>query len=235
MNAQSADVAEVALSAGGGSEIVGEPATNDGATQAIRAGGGSEQVVVNDSTTQGNVGYNTVQSLHKNNDDAELIASASEGPSMEHGMGSMSEADKAAHSSSSMEIESILDDLKKDVRDTMKKLSHLESKLSQGMELQEQFCENTLRNEMREEVKFDKNTATSMYLEAHRKSATATEEKNVVDSLCKLHGLFMPENATQININVDKVQQLERLSDAELLKLAGADTKYLEPANDKQD
>lgn len=92
-----------------------------------------------------------------------------------------------------------------------------------------------LRNEMREEVKFDKNTATSMYLEAHRKSATATEEKNVVDSLCKLHGLFMPENATQININVDKVQQLERLSDAELLKLAGADTKYLEPANDNQD
>ena len=92
-----------------------------------------------------------------------------------------------------------------------------------------------LRNEMREEVKFDKNTATSMYLEAHRKSATATEEKNVVDSLCKLHGLFMPENATQININVDKVQQLERLSDAELLKIAGADTKYLEPANDEQD
>jgi len=89
-----------------------------------------------------------------------------------------------------------------------------------------------LRNEMREEVKFDKNTATSMYLEAHRKSATATEEKNVVDSLCKLHGLFMPENATQININVDKVQQLERLSDAELLKLAGADTKYLEPEKD---
>ncbi len=92
-----------------------------------------------------------------------------------------------------------------------------------------------LRNEMREEVKFDKNTATSMYLEAHRKSATATEEKNVVDSLCKLHGLFMPDNATQININVDKVEQLERLSDAELLKLAGTDTQYLEPSNDKQD
>jgi len=92
-----------------------------------------------------------------------------------------------------------------------------------------------LRNEMREEVKFDRNTATGMYLEAHRKSATATEEKNVVDSLCKLHGLFMPENATQININVDKVEQLERLSDAELLRIAGADTKYLEPANDTKD
>lgn len=55
-----------------------------------------------------------------------------------------------------------------------------------------------LREEMREEVKFDRNTATTMYLEAHRKSATATEEKNVVDSLCKLHGLFAPEQATQV-------------------------------------
>jgi hypothetical protein len=83
-----------------------------------------------------------------------------------------------------------------------------------------------LRNEMREEVKFDRTTATSMYLEAHRKAATSTEEKNVVDSLCKLHGLFMPDSATQININVDKVEQLEKLSDAELL-----DKHYLEPGD----
>jgi len=86
-----------------------------------------------------------------------------------------------------------------------------------------------LRGQMVEETKFDKSTATNMYLEAHRKSANATEEKNVVDSLCKLHGLFMPENATQININVEKVEQLEKLSDADLLKIAGKDTKYLEP------
>lgn len=92
-----------------------------------------------------------------------------------------------------------------------------------------------LREEMREEVKFDKNTATQLYLEAHRKSATATEEKNVVDSLCKLHGLFAPENATQVNINVDKIQQLERLPDSELLKLAGVDTKYLEPQGGTND
>jgi hypothetical protein len=91
------------------------------------------------------------------------------------------------------------------------------------------------RNEMREEIKFDKNTATGMYLEAHRKSANATEEKNVVDSLCKLHGLFIPENATQININVEKVEQLEKLSDAELLKIAGADMKYLEPNGNSED
>ena len=92
-----------------------------------------------------------------------------------------------------------------------------------------------LREEMREEIKFDKNTATTMYLEAHRKSATATEEKNVVDSLCKLHGLFAPEQATQVNINVDKIQQLERLPDAELLKLAGIDMSYLEPKGGKDD
>lgn len=88
-----------------------------------------------------------------------------------------------------------------------------------------------LRNEMREEVKFDKATATSMYLEAHRKSANATEEKNVVDSLCKLHGLFIPEHATQININVDSVEQLERLPDADLLRIAGVDNQYLIPKN----
>jgi len=92
-----------------------------------------------------------------------------------------------------------------------------------------------LRNEFREEVKFDKNTATSMYLEAHRKSANATEEKNVVDSLCKLHGLFAPDQATQVNINVDTVQQLEKLPDSELLKLAGVDTEYLKPKGGTND
>jgi hypothetical protein len=45
----------------------------------------------------------------------------------------------------------------------------------------------------------------------------------------------MPENATQININVEKVEQLERLSDAELLKLAGADMNYLEPNGNNED
>ena len=89
---------------------------------------------------------------------------------------------------------------------------------------------NYLREESRREYNFDKGTATSMYLEAHRKSANATEEKNIVDSLCKLHGLFAPENATQINIiNAEQVERLENLSDEELLKLAGDDVKYLEP------
>ena len=90
-----------------------------------------------------------------------------------------------------------------------------------------------LRDELREEVKFDRSTATTMYLEAHRKSVTATEECKITDSLCKLHGLHAPENATQININIEKnVQQLERLPDSELLKIAGVDNQYLIPKKD---
>ena len=91
------------------------------------------------------------------------------------------------------------------------------------------------RNEMREEIKFDKNTATGMYLEAHSKAANSTEEKNVVDSLCKLHGLHIPEQATLININVEKVEQLEKLSDSDLLKLSGESLTYLEPDGHSED
>ena len=89
---------------------------------------------------------------------------------------------------------------------------------------------NYLREESRREFNFDKGTATSMYLEAHRKSANATEEKNIIDSMCKLHGLFTSENPTQINIINGEVEKLENLSDEELLKIAGDDVKYLEPA-----
>ena len=92
-----------------------------------------------------------------------------------------------------------------------------------------------LRKDMREQVKVDKTQATSMYLEAHRKSVNATEETRVVDSLCKLHGLFTPENGTQININVDSIEQLERLPDSELLKIAGVDNQYLVPKTDKKE
>ena len=91
-----------------------------------------------------------------------------------------------------------------------------------------------LREEFRESVKFDKQQATSMYLEAHRKSATSTEEKNLVDSLCKLLCLFAPDSATQININVDSIEQLEKLPDSELLKIAGVDNQYLLPKNGKE-
>jgi hypothetical protein len=55
--------------------------------------------------------------------------------------------------------------------------------------------------------------------------------KNTVDSLVKLHGLGLPDQATQININLNATaKQLERLSDEELLEIAGKSNAYLEPA-----
>ena len=87
------------------------------------------------------------------------------------------------------------------------------------------------RDQMREEVKFTKTNAHTMYMEAYSSSATATEMKNTVDSLVKLHGLGLPDQATQININLNATaKQLERLSDEELLEIAGKSNAYLEPA-----
>ena len=87
-----------------------------------------------------------------------------------------------------------------------------------------------LREEMRETVNFKRENAHMMYMEAYTSSANATEMKNTVDSLVKLHGLAIPDNSTQVNIHIQGTKQLERMSDEDLLKLAGQDTKYLEPA-----
>jgi hypothetical protein len=54
--------------------------------------------------------------------------------------------------------------------------------------------------------------------------------KNTVDSLVKLHGLATPDQAVQVNVNLSATsKQLERLSDEELLEIAGKSTDYLEP------
>jgi len=86
------------------------------------------------------------------------------------------------------------------------------------------------REQMREEVRFERQNAHMMYMEAYNASATATEMKNTVDSLVKLHGLTAPDNATQININLNATaKQLERMTDEELLQIAGKTGDYLEP------
>jgi|TARA_B110000503_G_scaffold124199_1_gene190535 hypothetical protein len=71
-----------------------------------------------------------------------------------------------------------------------------------------------------------------MYMEAYSASATATEMKNTTDSLVKLHGLAAPDNATQVNININGTKQLERMSDEDLLRIAGKELDYLEPKGD---
>ena len=88
------------------------------------------------------------------------------------------------------------------------------------------------RQEMREEVRFTNKHAHMMYMEAYNSSANATEMKNTTDSLVKLHGLAAPENATQVNININGAKQLERMSDEDLLKIAGKDIDYLIPKSD---
>lgn len=88
------------------------------------------------------------------------------------------------------------------------------------------------REEMRESVKFTNENAHMMYMEAYNASANATEMKNTTDSLVKLHGLAAPENATQVNININGTKQLERMSDEDLLKIAGKDIDYLEPKSE---
>lgn len=89
------------------------------------------------------------------------------------------------------------------------------------------------REQMREEVRFNRSNAHMMYMDAYNASATATEMKNTVDSLVKLHGLTTPDNATQVNISINTSSKaLERMSDEDLLKIAGKDADYLEPDSD---
>jgi hypothetical protein len=52
--------------------------------------------------------------------------------------------------------------------------------------------------------------------------------------MVRLHGLAKESQSQQVNIQINGAKQLERLSDDELLKLAGKGTQYLEPqTNDK--
>jgi 3-deoxy-D-arabino-heptulosonate 7-phosphate (DAHP) synthase len=88
------------------------------------------------------------------------------------------------------------------------------------------------REEMRETVKFTSQNAHMMYMEAYNASANATEMKNTTDSLVKLHGLAKEEEKPLVNININGTKQLERMSDEDLLKIAGREMDYLEPKSD---
>lgn len=60
-----------------------------------------------------------------------------------------------------------------------------------------------------------------IFLEAHKKAATATEEIAAGRELGKLYGVYAPEKSAQeVNIVVNRIEQLEGLSDEELLRRA---------------
>ena len=91
------------------------------------------------------------------------------------------------------------------------------------------------REQMREEVSFTVVHAHGMYMDAFASSANATEMKNTTDSLVKLHGLVVEKPVAEVNININGVKQLERLSDEELLKITGQDITHLSPQAEESD
>lgn len=88
------------------------------------------------------------------------------------------------------------------------------------------------REQNRREVQFDLVDAHNMYLSAYRASANATEMKNTTDSLVKLHGIAKEETKPLVNIQINGSKQLERMTDEELLELAGKTIDHLEPKAD---
>lgn len=88
------------------------------------------------------------------------------------------------------------------------------------------------REQNRREVQFDIVDAHNMYLSAYRASANATEMKNTTDSLVKLHGVAKEETKPLVNIQINGSKQLERMTDEELLELAGKTIDHLEPKSD---
>ncbi|MGB2024360.1 MAG: hypothetical protein ACPHT7_05325 [Litorivicinaceae bacterium] len=91
---------------------------------------------------------------------------------------------------------------------------------------------NALRAREAIDLTITREKLTSMLLDAHSHSATATEEVAVIRELGKMHDLYA-DNKKQVEINVNKtitnVTQIERASDEELIKLAGS-TIDLDPS-----
>ncbi len=91
-----------------------------------------------------------------------------------------------------------------------------------------QMREEVRRQSIRAGVKvnFTRDDAAIMYLEAHAKSANATEEIKAVDSLVKLFGLAEPDKK---EVTVTSREQLKELSDDELMQLTGREI-HLDPS-----
>ena len=84
------------------------------------------------------------------------------------------------------------------------------------------------RREIREQVQFDIHTAHAMYMEAFANAGNSTEQRLVVDSLVKLHGLAQKTPTVQVNVQINQ-NKAAQMSDEDLLKLLGKDASYLDP------
>ena len=79
------------------------------------------------------------------------------------------------------------------------------------------------------EIKVDRNKLTHMLFESHRKAATSTEEIAAIRELGKMHGCYEPDKIQTQNVHYHRVEQLEQLSDEELLSISGSPTTSLAP------
>ncbi len=74
-----------------------------------------------------------------------------------------------------------------------------------------------------ERLAFDRKKAHEMYMNAYRAADTATEQKLVVDSLVKLHGIAAPEVKKLQHEHsgvITHKKQLQHLPDSKLLEMA---------------
>ncbi len=72
------------------------------------------------------------------------------------------------------------------------------------------------------QIDFTRSDAALMYLEAHRKAATSTEEIKAADSLVKLFGLAVPEKK-EIAVKHGSVEEFEGLDTQKLIEMSGTD------------
>ncbi len=74
-----------------------------------------------------------------------------------------------------------------------------------------------------QKLQFDRKKAHEMYMDAYRAADTATEQKLVVDSLVKLHGIAAPEVKKLEHTHTGTIthkKQLQHLPDSKLLEMA---------------
>lgn len=105
-----------------------------------------------------------------------------------------------------------------DLEDKIAEL-HLRDEINMAIAVLKEKQRIDLYKENRE-ISFTRADAHMMYLEAHGKAETATEEIKAVDSMVKLHGLNAPE---KVEVEVSSVKQLKDLTAAELASIAGQD------------
>jgi predicted solute-binding protein len=92
------------------------------------------------------------------------------------------------------------------------------------------------RKEQKRAVDFTREDAHAMYMDAFATSDNATEKKNVVDSLVKLHDVAKrpdPTPRNQVNIQINATQeQLQSMPDDALLRIIGMDEGALTPTRE---